>query len=157
MTEAFRSAYKSHTLFKCCGTIIPSTSIPTLSSSFSARYALLSQELTTSSPRYCSSPTCSKFLPPSAIHGPLGICPRCKTRTCIPCGKNEHSGVCKQDKEGKKFEDLAKKKGWKQCPNCSQILERTFGCLHMTCRCGSEWCWACLREWRVCGSSCSRG
>ncbi|KAF8865870.1 hypothetical protein BDZ45DRAFT_579817 [Acephala macrosclerotiorum] len=158
ITGAFKSAFKSHTPFKCCGTTIPTTNFTAhLSNAFIQKYDLLLLELSTKKPTYCSSPTCSKFIPPSSIHGPIAICGSCRTRTCVACTKQEHSGVCKEDKDGKKVEELAKKKGWKQCPKCSQILERTEGCLHMTCRCRAEWCYACLKDWDVCRSTCGRG
>jgi hypothetical protein len=51
---------------------------------------------------------------------------------------------------------LAEKKGWKTCPKCSQVVERTEGCLHMTCRCKAQWCYSCLRDWSVCNSTCER-
>ncbi|KAE8451919.1 hypothetical protein EG329_002760 [Mollisiaceae sp. DMI_Dod_QoI] len=157
ITGAFKTAYKSRTPFKCCGRTVPTANLSQqLTTPFVQKYDLLLLELSTKKPTYCSSPTCSKFIPPSSIHGPIAICPTCRIRTCVACNKKEHSGVCKEDKDGKKVEELAKKKGWKQCPKCSQILERTEGCLHMTCRCRAEWCYACLRDWDVCRSTCGR-
>jgi hypothetical protein len=41
-------------------------------------------------------------------------------------------------------QDLAKKEGWAQCPKCRHIIERSFGCKHMTCiKCSFEFCYAC--------------
>jgi hypothetical protein len=156
---AFKSAYKSKTPFKCCRTLIkPTVATPFISTSFSERYSLFHLEATTKHPKYCSSSSCHLFIPPSTIHGPVATCPSptCTRRTCTKCMKKEHKGVCKEDKEGKAVEALAKKKGWKKCPGCGWILERTEGCLHMTCRCKAEWCYACGREWGVCGSTCGR-
>lgn len=31
----------------------------------------------------------------------------------------------------------------KKCPNCKAMTERAGGCGHMTCRCGTHWCWYC--------------
>ncbi|KAG4438121.1 hypothetical protein IFR05_006401 [Cadophora sp. M221] len=154
---AFKSAYKSRSLFQCCGTPVPTSSVTrNLSSSFIGKYNLMVLELKTKKPKYCSSARCNKFIPPAEIHGPIAICPYCKAKTCVACGSKEHSGVCAEDKAGKAVEALAQKKGWKQCPKCSQILERTEGCLHMTCRCKAEWCYSCLRDWSVCRSTCGR-
>ncbi|KAH7393298.1 hypothetical protein BKA64DRAFT_675772 [Cadophora sp. MPI-SDFR-AT-0126] len=154
---AFKSAYKSRIPFQCCGTTVPTSSVArNLSSSFVGRYNLMVLELRTKKPKYCSSSRCHKFIPPAEIHGPIAVCPYCKTKTCVACGNKEHSGVCAEDKAGKAVEALAQKKGWKQCPKCSQILERTEGCLHMTCRCKAEWCYSCLRDWSVCRSTCGR-
>jgi hypothetical protein len=154
---AFKSAYKSRTPFKCCSITVPTYTVQRhLSQSFITKYNLMVLELSTPKPKYCSSLSCNKFIPPNKIKGPIATCPSCRTRTCVSCLKKEHSGVCAEDKEGKAVEALAKRKGWKQCPQCSWILERTQGCLHMTCKCGAEWCYSCLREWRVCNSTCGR-
>ncbi|KAH9220984.1 hypothetical protein DL95DRAFT_328277 [Leptodontidium sp. 2 PMI_412] len=154
---AFKAAYKSRSPFQCCGTTVPTSRVMrNLSSSFVGKYNLMVLELRTKKPKYCSSPRCNKFIPPAEIHGPIAICPYCKAKTCVACGSKEHSGVCEEDKAGKAVQALAQKKGWKQCPKCSQILERTEGCLHMTCRCKAEWCYSCLRDWSVCRSTCGR-
>ena len=38
----------------------------------------------------------------------------------------------------------------KQCPKCDVSIQRTGGCNHITCQCGTHWCW-------VCGSDNQRG
>ena len=41
---------------------------------------------------------------------------------------------------------LAKKKGWKSCPQCGLVQERTYGCFHMTCsnpQCRTDYCDEC--------------
>ncbi|KAL0032118.1 hypothetical protein WJX77_005784 [Trebouxia sp. C0004] len=38
---------------------------------------------------------------------------------------------------------LATEKGWKRCPSCRHVIERQTGCNHITCRCGSQLCYAC--------------
>ena len=35
----------------------------------------------------------------------------------------------------------------RMCPGCSMWVERTSGCNHMTCRCGTEWCYVCETPW----------
>ncbi|CAG0914909.1 unnamed protein product [Notodromas monacha] len=35
----------------------------------------------------------------------------------------------------------------KPCPSCRVATERDGGCMHMTCRCGYNWCWVCQTEW----------
>jgi hypothetical protein len=156
-TEAIRSAIKSRTPFKCCGTTVPNSSTSHfLPAPLLSTYTTLFLELSTPNPKYCSNHRCSLFIPPTSIAGPLAICPSCSTRTCALCSQAEHAGVCRQDFAGQKVLELAGKKGWKSCPNCKAVLERTEGCLHMTCRCGAEWCYSCLGDWRKCLSTCSR-
>lgn len=31
----------------------------------------------------------------------------------------------------------------KECPKCRVPTQKTYGCDHMTCPCGTHWCWAC--------------
>jgi hypothetical protein len=33
--------------------------------------------------------------------------------------------------------------GWRRCPSCSYIISKGDGCDHMTCVCGTEFCWEC--------------
>jgi len=32
----------------------------------------------------------------------------------------------------------------KSCPQCNNGVEKDEGCNHITCRCGSHWCWKCV-------------
>ncbi|TYZ66472.1 hypothetical protein PybrP1_011312 [[Pythium] brassicae (nom. inval.)] len=40
--------------------------------------------------------------------------------------------------------------GGKQCPGCGVGVQRDFGCVHITCPNGHEFCFTCLREWQTC-------
>jgi hypothetical protein len=40
--------------------------------------------------------------------------------------------------------------GAKHCPGCGIGVERDFGCIHMKCPIGHEFCFSCLRLWRSC-------
>jgi hypothetical protein len=49
----------------------------------------------------------------------------------------------------------------KMCPTCGMVIERNGGCDHMTCRCGTHFCYVCGRYNRMqprwdgsCGSQC---
>mmetsp|Transcript_26097 Transcript_26097/g.66256 ORF Transcript_26097/g.66256 Transcript_26097/m.66256 type:complete len:850 (-) Transcript_26097:195-2744(-) len=35
----------------------------------------------------------------------------------------------------------------KKCPSCRKFIEKNGGCQHMTCHCGTQFCWVCGREW----------
>jgi len=34
-----------------------------------------------------------------------------------------------------------------QCPGCKVLIERKGGCEHMTCKCGTEFCYLCGEDW----------
>ncbi|MCD9643573.1 hypothetical protein HAX54_031158 [Datura stramonium] len=84
-------------------------------------------------------------------------CPLCKRSFCAACRVPWHSEfTCKEfkklnAKKGVKGEDmvktLAKKKNWQKCPNCKIFVEKTEGCIHMTCRCEYEFCYRCGAKW----------
>lgn len=41
----------------------------------------------------------------------------------------------------------------KPCPRCSTLIQRTYGCNHMTCEiCKYDFCYECLSEWSRCGA-----
>ncbi|MQM20321.1 hypothetical protein Taro_053340 [Colocasia esculenta] len=71
-------------------------------------------------------------------------CPHCHRLFCAQCGVPWHAGVeCVEfqrlgdDERGSQdlmLLDMAKSKSWKRCPTCRFFVERSEGCLHMTCR-----------------------
>ncbi|CAN7002419.1 unnamed protein product [Brassica rapa subsp. trilocularis] len=104
-------------------------------------------------------------------------CPSCHRLFCAQCKVTWHAGIgCKQfqrvgntrkkcsvilngilnitkGKEKKKNVDklliqLAKKKQWRRCPSCNFYVEKLVGCMHISCRCGFEFCYGCGSKWR---------
>lgn len=156
LQASFQSAMASRLPFKCCGQSVPiALATPWLTSAFIITYNFMILEQSTSKPRYCSNTKCLRFIPTTDIKGQVATCRTCWSTTCTLCGKADHKGVCEEDLAGKAVEMLAKEQGWKSCPQCCQIIQRTEGCLHMTCRCTAEFCFRCLNDWKACGSQCS--
>ena len=68
----------------------------------------------------------------------------CGRRFCAKCGNEDHGKEsCPPPAETVQWLD----KNSKQCPNCSNRIEKNGGCDHMTCRppggCGYEFWWTC--------------
>ncbi|XP_016475322.1 E3 ubiquitin-protein ligase RSL1-like [Nicotiana tabacum] len=86
-------------------------------------------------------------------------CPSCWRLFCAQCNVPWHSGVeCEEfqrlnaderDREDLMVRELAKAKHWGRCPHCKFFVEKTEGCLHMTCRCGSQFCYKCGVTWTI--------
>ncbi|XVF27173.1 hypothetical protein REPUB_Repub14bG0083800 [Reevesia pubescens] len=84
-------------------------------------------------------------------------CPFCHRLFCAQCHVSWHPGIScdeyqklNEDEKGREdimMKNLVKENKWRRCPSCRIIVERTEGCLHMTCRCKFEFCYACGAEW----------
>lgn len=78
-------------------------------------------------------------------------CPICEEHTCVDCKSQWHAGMsCEQYKMRKRSREgdselqrLAKRRKWKPCPTCGQMIGRSEGCDHMRCRCGCDFCYKC--------------
>ena len=78
-------------------------------------------------------------------------CPLCKKSYCLQCKSEWHMGMTCQEfqseKKGKendiKFEEYVKGNNNKQCPNCKRWVEKISGCNHISCPCGSHFCYSC--------------
>ncbi|PAN35655.1 hypothetical protein PAHAL_6G223500 [Panicum hallii] len=93
-------------------------------------------------------------------------CPSCRRLFCARCAVApwhagvtcaEYKGLRKGDmgKEDMLLLEMAKGRKWKRCPKCEFFVEKRDGCLHITCRCGFEFCYGCGGQWGITHSSCS--
>lgn len=91
-------------------------------------------------------------------------CPACRRLFCATCSVAWHPEFSceefrrlngKREKRGEQFViELAKKNSWRKCPNCKVFVEKTEGCLHITCRCKFEFCYRCGEKWSQHKRSC---
>lgn len=149
----------SRTPFQCCQTAVNLDSmIGVLPEDLHSRYQDLVLEHATPNPIYCSNRSCGIFIPPSQAQGPdLVECSRCATATCRHCRNRSHLGTdCPADIATQQVKTLATAQGWKACPGCSRIAEKISGCLHMRCRCGTEFCYGCGQFYGLCQGGCRR-
>jgi hypothetical protein len=80
---------------------------------------------------------------------------------CFGCQKDAHWPASCEEAESFRnkcddYETLKKTYGLpgrissvqvKRCPFCSDPIEKSHGCQHMSCRCGNDFCWECLSPW----------
>ncbi|KAG5922241.1 hypothetical protein E4U42_005533 [Claviceps africana] len=101
---------------------------------------------------YCSQPECGVWIRPEEIklNERRGRCDRGHF-TCTICGGPSHGDDdCPQDYDMTLTRILAEQEGWKRCFNCHALVEHREACEHMTCRCGSEFCYICGLRWKTC-------
>jgi hypothetical protein len=153
----FEASYAARSRFQCCQQYVPITILAdVLSNEFVARYELMVLEQTTPNPTYCANPACASFIPSTNYHGPDAARCNCGTETCRHCRTASHAGRgCIADTATEQVRALAAVVGWKTCPACGTMVERRDGCLHMSCRCGAEFCYRCAGYWRDCESRCA--
>ncbi|KAF7353681.1 ATP-dependent RNA helicase DEAH12, chloroplastic [Mycena venus] len=101
--------------------------------------------------KYCKTPDCNQVYRCSPIPTPI-TCPSCFLTVCSSCDEEAHEGISCADKrlqsdpgdQERRNDEWARARGVKRCPNCSVWIEKTEGCNHMTCKCGSHICWVCM-------------
>merc|ERR1712185_757560 len=83
-------------------------------------------------------------------------CPRCHQAICFKCRAEWHEGMtCHQYQFlAKKVVDdvtqLCRDMKWMRCFHCGHVIEKKAGCNHITCICGSSFCYMCGGKWGEC-------
>ncbi|KAJ4385658.1 hypothetical protein N0V93_010087 [Gnomoniopsis smithogilvyi] len=97
-----------------------------------AKFRAKKMEYDTPNRTYCHNPTCSLFIPTSAVSEDIGTCGGCRQKTCIICKGPSHSGTdCPGDTGVQALLDVAAENGWQRCYQCHRIVELNFGCYHI--------------------------
>ncbi|KAJ3501019.1 hypothetical protein NLJ89_g9531 [Agrocybe chaxingu] len=115
--------------------------------------------------KYCTTPDCKQIYRrcPSNGAGKKKArsdtlqCPSCFSSICPACDEEAHEGMTCEERriqsdpaEQERLNDeLATRSGYKRCPRCRIMMEKTMGCNHMTCRCGAHICWRCMAVFDV--------
>ncbi|OAY68956.1 putative E3 ubiquitin-protein ligase [Ananas comosus] len=79
------------------------------------------------------------------------FCAQCKVawHYGTSCGefRKLEEGIEREREEDLLLLKVAKDKNWKRCPSCKYFVEKTGGCLHITCKCGFHFCYGCGMEY----------
>ncbi|KAF9447652.1 hypothetical protein P691DRAFT_706431 [Macrolepiota fuliginosa MF-IS2] len=163
LVNSYTSQESQHPI-RCCNIPIPNDVLrPILSASQYSDFLQKEKEYNTPVERrvYCPRIECKQFIKIGKIASYLYLtgrmkCPACSSWICIKCKEFMHPGSrCGDDNVNTvRFEALVKEKGWQRCKKCRRVVERTQGCLHMTCLCGYEFCYRCGAG---SGSKCGHG
>ncbi|KAI1112010.1 hypothetical protein F5Y14DRAFT_442882 [Nemania sp. NC0429] len=144
---------------KCCLNTIPEgTVLANVGAAARTKYRARAAEwdLPVADRVYCSQPKCSLFIPPGAVaRGSTVAECRGGHMTCTMCRNAAHAGAdaCPQDRELLRTNELAEEEGWQRCHGCGAYVEHREACQHMTCRCGTQFCYVCGAPWRTCECS----
>ncbi|PNT21470.1 hypothetical protein POPTR_009G150100v4 [Populus trichocarpa] len=125
---------------------------------------------------YCPYPRCSALMSKSEVleytnssfvggeKSGARKCVKCHFFFCINCRVPWHYNMTCYDykrskphprTEDKMLDSLAKRKLWRQCVMCKNMVELAEGCYHITCRCGYEFCYTCGAKWKNKKPTCS--
>ncbi|XP_058078718.1 E3 ubiquitin-protein ligase RSL1-like [Magnolia sinica] len=153
---------------ECKGVLEPDLCRPIIPAQVHERWETALSELKVlgSQRFYCPFKDCSALLIDDG--GDLvreAECPNCRRFFCAQCKVPWHSGVgcdeyqaLNEDERGRDdlmVMELAKTSGWTRCSHCKYIVEKTEGCIHMTCRCGFQFCYRCGGAWSDTHASCN--
>ncbi|OJJ46365.1 hypothetical protein ASPZODRAFT_1955502 [Penicilliopsis zonata CBS 506.65] len=148
-------ATRDESLFppRCCFQEIPMKKMVTyLSSKEKKQYMSRIREYAVSVANrwYCPSPQCGQWIPLKDIKEGSNSqrCPHCRVSICSRCrGISHGQKQCSYDTGLLAVLDEARNQQWQRCWGCRSVVERTYGCLHITCRCGAEFCYKCGARW----------
>ncbi|TVY29615.1 putative E3 ubiquitin-protein ligase [Lachnellula hyalina] len=153
LKDLFRASITDDSLFppKCCGQTIPAGSVRIhLTGDLIRQYEAKKIEYETPDRTYCSNVLCFAFIRVENIQNERATCPACTEVTCTMCKGKAHRGDCPADTALQLVLDTANENGWQRCYSCRRLVELDIGCNHITCPCGSEFCYVCARRWKTC-------
>ncbi|XP_019198321.1 PREDICTED: E3 ubiquitin-protein ligase RNF144B-like [Ipomoea nil] len=131
-----------------CRSIIPTEVLERWETALCESLILASQKF------YCPYKDCSAMMVDDGSETvTVSECPTCRRLFCAQCKVAWHAGIdCREfqllneDERGREdvmLMELAKDKQWRRCPCCRFYVEKNAGCLHISCRCGQEFCYGC--------------
>lgn len=144
LKQLFLNATKDEQQFppSCCKSPIPVFQVrPFLSKAESTKYDDAAAQFSSVERIFCYVSTCSAFIPTpknqTAALSDKRTCVKCGTSTCKMCKKRWHDGRdCPEDKELDETLRMAAKEGWQRCKRCYALVEKEYGCQHMS----ELWC-----------------
>jgi len=138
---------------RCCGIEIEIPMIQEhLTEAHLNRWIEVKDEYRDKAPVYCAVKTCSAYLTKDTLDQEhrWALCSKCNVKTCTGClcleSDHTQANQCPEHID-KLDKELFEKERWKPCPGCKLMVEKAEGCDHMTCDCGTEFCYGCGGEY----------
>ncbi|KZV84056.1 hypothetical protein EXIGLDRAFT_624786 [Exidia glandulosa HHB12029] len=154
MIEFFRAATTDDLHFppRCCGREIPLYDVrDILPDELVARYLHRADERAALLRVVCPDATCARILGLQTELQPYTTCPDCGVGVCTACRAAHEPGMtCAQHEDALPLADLARQQGWQRCTACRRYVQHAEGCWHMTCLCGTQFCYLCAARWKTC-------
>ena len=109
--------------------------------------------------KWCPAPGCDSAVcclaGASAFNEPMDVTCSCQGSFCFACNNEAHRPVDCETVEKWILKNSAESENlnWilantKPCPKCKRPIEKSQGCMHMTCsQCKFEFCWLCNGAW----------
>jgi hypothetical protein len=136
LKQVFQNACTDEELFppRCCKKEIPLyLAAPFMATDEIQRFKAKKEEFTTRNRTYCFNTQCAAFIPTKNVENECALCEECAQLTCVSCKGEYHGGAdCPKDTALEATLKLAAKKDWQRCKGCHALVERAFGCEHIT-------------------------
>ena len=161
--------------FNCHNSVGDALVWSSTNSKFYQMYCKVSNQLaidTNPSLRPCPAPGCVHLAYVASAEkkapDPIPVLCHCGELWCFACQNDAHwPASCREAEVFRKahgnYEDLKRVSAIegsitsvhvKRCPFCFYPIDKGMGCQHMSCRCGNEFCWDCLKPWNSHGLEC---
>ncbi|XP_057839774.2 E3 ubiquitin-protein ligase RSL1 [Cryptomeria japonica] len=125
----------------------------------------LEAQISESEKVYCPFSDCSALLLKEENEDLLNAeCPFCNRMFCLKCMVPWHAELecsefqklppAERTQEDLQLLKLAEDRKWQRCGKCKGMIELAYGCIHITCRCGYQFCYECGVGWANGRSNC---
>lgn len=103
--------------------------------------------------RNCSTPDCDQVYRVTSTTG-IFTCGRCVRSCCTACHVHHPGRGCNETEDDVALARAMSQLKIRKCPECGTLLQKAFGCNHMTCGgCRAHICWVCLESFTT-GKEC---
>ncbi|KAI8057974.1 hypothetical protein BDF22DRAFT_16144 [Syncephalis plumigaleata] len=118
---------------------------------------------------YCPNKRCSALLDVAHVkdnENAVIVCHQCLHVACVQCRVPWHNGyACHEynvlppdvrNNEDEEVFRMARQYQWARCINCRTLVELYEGSNHITCQCGTQFCYQCNGPWNELTRQCTR-